>query len=465
MKFSTENKIRFGYGAAFFLLLIAFSYSVYTTSQLLYHIRWVGQTNRILHNLEGLLLEVKDLDASFQDKVPPDTSGNEAFYKQHFIAIDSLCTLLQSDTHKEYIASVRLQEILQYVSRIREEVTSDNGKARKNNHGYNADVQDMMSKIESKIIDMHSSEKALLNLRSQRLNSSSGSMEGINIVILLIALLLAGYSWANYYNENAAKKRANARTSEYSHELEKKITELMDANTELIQLRGLQKFTSTGRIARMIAHEVRNPLTNINLSYDQLKDITEGNEHTGMLLDTIMRNSNRINQLVSELLNATKVQELKFRKVSINQILNETLEIARDRIQLEHIRVKKEYDPDICDVEVDVDKIKIAFLNIILNAVEAMHTGQGILILRTGARHHKCIVQISDNGVGIDKDSLDKIFEPYYTGKSKGNGLGLTNTQNIILNHKGTINVESKLNEGSTFTISLDLAGHNDVNV
>jgi signal transduction histidine kinase len=74
-------------------------------------------------------------------------------------------------------------------------------------------------------------------------------------------------------------------------------------------------------------------------------------------------------------------------------------------------------------------------------------------------------VQISDNGVGIDKDSLDKIFEPYYTGKSKGNGLGLTNTQNIILNHKGTINVESKLNEGSTFTISLDLAGHNDVNV
>jgi signal transduction histidine kinase len=290
-------------------------------------------------------------------------------------------------------------------------------------------------------------------------------MEGINIVILLIALLLAGYSWANYYNENAAKKRANARTSEYSHELEKKITELMDANTELIQLRGLQKFTSTGRIARMIAHEVRNPLTNINLSYDQLKDITQGNEHTGMLLDTIMRNSNRINQLVSELLNATKVQELKFRKVSINQILNETLEIARDRIQLEHIRVKKEYDPDICDVEVDVDKIKIAFLNIILNAVEAMHTGQGILILRTGARHHKCIVQISDNGVGIDKDSLDKIFEPYYTGKSKGNGLGLTNTQNIILNHKGTINVESKLNEGSTFTISLDLAGHNDVNV
>lgn len=456
MKVSTENKIRFGYGAAFLLLLVAFCYSVYTTNQLLTHIRWVGQTNRILHNLEGLLLEVKDLNSSIDDKMPLDTGINQIIYKQHFSSIDSLCNLLRSDTRHEYIPGVRLHEITGYLAHAHHDINMSKTEHSIGEHG--SDARHMLDKTQSKIMDMHASEKALLTLRSQRLNSSSGSMEGINIAILLIALLLAGYSWTNYYSENTAKKKANARTLEYAHELEKKVSELTAANAELIQLRSLQKFTATGRIARMIAHEVRNPLTNINLSYDQLKDLTQDNEHAGMLLDTIMRNSNRINQLVSELLNATKIQELRFRKASINVILDETLEIARDRIQLENTQVKKDYDPEICDVEVDVDKIKIAFLNIILNAVEAMQPGEGMLILKTEVQSNKCIVRISDNGHGIDKDSIDKIFDPYYTGKSRGNGLGLTNTQNIILNHKGTIEAESTLGQGTTFIIKLDLA-------
>jgi signal transduction histidine kinase len=457
MKLSTENKIRFGYGAAFLLLLLAFCYSVYTTNQLLTHIRWVRQTNMILHNLEGLLLQVKDLDASIVDKMPPDTGIDETVYKQDFVSIDSLTRLLRNDTRNEYVPRVRLHEITGYLSQARRDIRM----SRSTRHSavvLTQDARKMLEQTEAKIMDMHAAEKALLNLRSQRLNSSSGSIEGINIAILLIALLLAGYSWVNYSTENNAKKKANAKTLEYAHELEKKVQELTAANNELIQLRSLQKFTATGRIARMIAHEVRNPLTNINLSYDQLKDMRKDDEHSNMLLDTIMRNSNRINQLVSELLNATKIQELRFRRASINTILDETLEIARDRIQLENIQVKKEYDPNICNVEVDVDKIKIAFLNIILNAVEAMQTGEGLLILSTEVENNKCIIRISDNGVGIDKDSLDKIFDPYYTGKSKGNGLGLTNTQNIILNHKGTIDAVSSLGHGTTFIIKLDLA-------
>jgi signal transduction histidine kinase len=285
-------------------------------------------------------------------------------------------------------------------------------------------------------------------------------MEDINIAILIIALLLAGYSWVIYNNENTAKKNANIMMVEYAQELEKKIKELTDANNELTQLRSLQRFTFTGRIARMIAHEVRNPLTNINLSCDQLRGSVNKSNETQMLLDTIVRNSGRINQLVSELLNATKVQELKFRRVSINDLLNETLEIAKDRIKLEHISVKKDYDANICDVEVDTDKMKIAFLNVILNAVEAMDAGQGVLELKTIARDNKCVVLVKDNGHGIDRESLEKIFDPYFTGKSNGNGLGLTNTQNIILTHKGLIEVESTPGKGTTSTIILDFAGN-----
>lgn len=454
MKFSSEDRVRFGYGAAFLLLLIAFSYSIFTTNQLLLHIRWVSNTNRILHNLEALQLQLKDVDASLQGKPARDTTL-KGYYAQSFNSIDSLCTLIQHDIGSDYVPNLRLREINQDFFDARERI----GSLDKSPSAHDLEEVDrLLLRISSRVADMQVAEKALLNLRSQRLNTSSGSMAGVNIAIVVIALLLVGYSWLVFSNENTAKKSANNRMVGYSRRLEQKIHELTDANVELSQLRSLQKFTATGRIARMIAHEVRNPLTNINLSCDQLKDLVAPGEQGDMLLSTIMRNSHRINQLVSELLNATKVQELTFRSESINTILDETLEIARDRIQLEHIRLQKFYDPQICHVNVDVDKIKIALLNVILNAVEAMDSGSGVLSLTTESRNNKCVISISDNGHGIDKDSLDKIFEPYYTEKSKGNGLGLTNTQNIILTHKGTINVESEPGKGTTFTIALDFA-------
>jgi len=96
-------------------------------------------------------------------------------------------------------------------------------------------------------------------------------------------------------------------------------------------------------------------------------------------------------------------------------------------------------------------------LNIIVNAIEAMQKQSGILKLKTQKLGEKCLIEISDNGSGMNDETLQRLFEPYFTSKSKGNGLGLTNTQNIILNHKGSISVTSKTGEngGSTFTIIL----------
>lgn len=225
-------------------------------------------------------------------------------------------------------------------------------------------------------------------------------------------------------------------------------------------MRSIEKFASTGRIARTIAHEVRNPLTNINLAVDQLKSEFNGDlpESHNVMLEMISRNSVRINQLITDLLNSTKFTELVYKRISINQLLDETLELARDRILLNNISVVKHYSNDMCDVAVDVERLKIAFLNIIVNAVEAMEPGTGILQLRTASKDGKCLVIIMDNGHGIDLESQSKLFEPYYTTKSKGTGLGLTNTQNIILNHNGHIQLESEKGKGATFTITLDFA-------
>src|SRR5690606_36978413 len=98
-------------------------------------------------------------------------------------------------------------------------------------------------------------------------------------------------------------------------------------------------------------------------------------------------------------------------------------------------------------ISADIEKLKIAFLNIIVNAIEAMDT-RGELVLETSSQGDKCQIKITDNGVGMSRDQVDKLFEPYFTTKDKGNGLGLANTQNIILGHNGSISGESTPGEG-----------------
>ena len=218
-------------------------------------------------------------------------------------------------------------------------------------------------------------------------------------------------------------------------------------------MRSQEKFAVTGRIARAIAHEVRNPLTNINLATDQLKtEVVEKDENSAFLFDMINRNSNRINQLISDLLNSTKFSELNYEKIPVNNLLDETLQEAEDRIALNKVQVIKKYTRAAGNVSVDKVKIKIALLNIIINAIEAMEQKEErVLTVETKVEGKKCKIVISDN------ESVGRLFEAYFTSKPKGNGLGLTNTQNIILNHNGEISVDSSKGVGTNFIINLDI--------
>jgi len=222
-------------------------------------------------------------------------------------------------------------------------------------------------------------------------------------------------------------------------------------------MKGSEKFAATGRIARTIAHEVRNPLTNIDLAVAQIKTEVPFDDDTAVLFDMIGRNSERINQLISELLNATRFAELSYELISINVLLDETLEMAKDRLELNHMKTEKDYGDNIPPIIVDPEKIKIAFLNLIVNAIEAMEPDEGVLKLVSRREGNKCVVEIADNGKGMTEEELDKLFEPFFTTKTYGNGLGLTNMQNIILNHKATVNVFSEPGVGTVFVIKFDL--------
>ena len=233
------------------------------------------------------------------------------------------------------------------------------------------------------------------------------------------------------------------------------ISDISKRKNALKELMDAEKLAVTGRVSRTIAHEVRNPLTNIDLSLQQLKDeLKENAEAAAPYLDIISRNSQRINQLITELLNSSKPTQIEVKESDVNTLLDDTLQLAIDRIHLKKIKLVKEFGDQLPLVMLDREKIKTALLNFIINAVEAMEEEKGILTIRTRNTANRCIIEIEDNGTGISNENLDNLFVPFFSKKSKGMGLGLTAAQNIIITHKGTIDVESKVGKGTKFTVT-----------
>ena len=236
------------------------------------------------------------------------------------------------------------------------------------------------------------------------------------------------------------------------------ISDISKRKNAVEELMKTEKLAVAGRIARTIAHEVRNPLTNINLAVQQLREeLQQAGDHA-LYMDIVRRNSDRINQLITELMNTSRPTEMETVVYPLSRLLDDTLDWALDRIRLKSIVLVKDYSKEELPVRVDIAKMKTALLNIIINAVEAMEEGKGVLTLRAYAQSGKYKIDIEDNGHGVSKENLERLFDPFYSGKEKGVGLGLTATQNIILTHNATINVKSELGKGTKFIISFDKA-------
>lgn len=464
MQISLNIKNRWGYVIAFLLLLISYFLIFFIIKTLEKDANSVSHSYAIINNLESIKAEITDAETGVRGYMitgdvgflKPYNSGSKQvlrLYEElqiHTAAnrlykgkIDSLGRLIHNKL--EYFSSL--------IARFQREgaVISDEMISI---HGLN---KDLMEGIREIIKDLKDNEQALMNVRNDKLKSFFQTMTIMAIISLVIALVTIFYSLITYNKENKAKEEADGNAAAYRKELEDRISELNKVNIELGELKSIEKFAASGRIARTIAHEVRNPLTNISLATEQLKEIGDQSEESELLLGMIGRSVNRINQLVSDLLNSTRIEQLEYVAADINKVLDEALELAQDRIELNHITVEKNYDKTISEIFIDREKIKLAFLNIIVNAIEAMKNDSGVLELKTYSNKDKCIIEFKDNGSGMDNETLQKLFEPYFTSKMKGNGLGLTHTQNIIINHKGAISVRSKVGRGSTFTVILNL--------
>jgi signal transduction histidine kinase len=451
---------RIGFFAAVFLLFLSYILTLISTRKVSTQDFWMDHTNEVIHNLDNMVGFLEKSESAFRGYLITNDHEPLLKYESGKKMIDSTFSVLQ-DLTKENVSQQKNLDMLQSLiqakySWIENYIKNPVSLEKVSIENLNGNVEGIANAvaITNTISKMKQEEINLRNSWSDKISRYSGLIQVLNIISIIIAVLLIIYSLLIYNKEKKDKMKAAEKAEKYKQELQERVNELAKLNTELIELRRLEKYVVTGRIARVMAHEVRNPLTNINLACEQLRAETE-TEDSQIFFTMIKRNSERINQLVSDLLATTRA-ELSFSPASINEILDDSLYLALDRIQLNQINVEKHFDADICSIPVDAEKLKIAFLNLIVNAIEAMDNN-GKLEITTKNLPGKCLVKISDNGKGMQKSQLDRLFEPYFTTKEKGNGLGLANCHNIIIGHRGSITAESEVGKGTSFTITFPL--------
>lgn len=458
-----DSKIRTWFWTASVLLLSSYFITLFSNKKLLKAQQNVEHTYDVILKLESINAQMKGAESSVRGYT---IAADSMYLEPYLLALPKTDTLRDSLRHaiEDNPEQKRNMHLLDSLINLRfanleRAIALFNGNNKvmpPEGIKMRPQVFAATNKMNDLIESMKAAERKLLYERTERARSRNTYLDIFTFCSIALALGILSFAFITYRREYAGRKRAYREVSEYQEQLKKQVSDLDVANRELIRIRSMEKFAATGRIARQIAHEVRNPLTNINLANNQLReDIATPSEDTLYLFDMIARNSERINNLISELLRSTKFQDLHFSDVSVTRVLESALTLASDRISLNKIKVKKDFS-ETKTISADEEKLKMAFLNLIVNALEAMENQEdGVLTLEAGMDNDRVKIVIRDNGKGMNEEALSRIFEPYFTTKQKGNGLGLTNTQNIILNHRGEINVYSQTGNGTTFTILL----------
>jgi len=249
-------------------------------------------------------------------------------------------------------------------------------------------------------------------------------------------------------------------------------SQLEQSNQELKKNQTLlvasEKLSALGKIAAGIAHEIFNPLTSIlgivtlmNKQLDHAGQPKKTNGESIRLLKFLEAEANRIIRIVQSLTQFYRCKESKMLLVDVNRDLEAALEIASFQMEKEPIRIIKNLSPALPQVVGDSDQLQIVFLNMLMNARDAMESGGCLSITTADDGNGWVLIEFEDTGCGIPEGMRDRIFEPLFTTKEegKGTGLGLSITRDIVESHGGNIELESIPGRGTRFTIRLPYAG------
>lgn len=293
-------------------------------------------------------------------------------------------------------------------------------------------------------------------------------------LILAITFLLAllGYCVGYSMIRNLLEKIISLIEKTESSHLKLRKTQIM-----LIQA---EKFKAIGQLASGIAHEVKNPLGILLQDVIYLEENISPEKDVSNVLDMMKRNLKRANDITHTLLDFSRVSKLDISPRNINLIIENSLVLVQRKVELKNLKFVKEFKKDLPKVLVDNVKIEQVFVNVLLNAIQAMPDGGTLYIRSNQAQLSKAgnrvgrrngdyfevgemavAVEIEDTGAGVSETDLTRIFEPFFTTKEvgKGTGLGLSIVKNIIDIHRGIIEIESKEGRGTKVTIKLKISG------
>jgi len=220
------------------------------------------------------------------------------------------------------------------------------------------------------------------------------------------------------------------------------------------QLVHTEKMAAVGTLAAGVAHEVNNPLAGVLASIENMRDNPDDEEMRDRYLQLIADGLTRIERTVANLLNFARPREIKLERTSINHNLRHVVELVGYQLRAAGVEVEMDLDSDPAAVEADHFQMEQLFLNLVLNALDAMRDG-GTLYLRTRVRGGKVIAEVRDTGHGILAEVRERIFDPFYTTREvgEGTGLGLAVSGSIVAAHGGRIELETSVGRGTTFRV------------
>jgi signal transduction histidine kinase len=214
------------------------------------------------------------------------------------------------------------------------------------------------------------------------------------------------------------------------------------------------KLATIGELAAGAAHEIRNPLTAIKSSLQYL-EAKGGDPTSRKLLASALQETGRIEEIVSALLSFSRPSEIRKVRHDLRETLEESLELISFQAKTQNVNIIKDFWPSPLSVQGDRSQLKQLFLNIFLNSIQAMPSGGEMKVEALLKDARKAVVAVSDTGVGIPEENLDRIFDPFFTTKKGGTGLGLSICYTIAKSHQGDIEVKSRVGQGTTTLISL----------
>ncbi len=357
-----------------------------------------------------------------------------------------------------YIIKKTLNEMKVYTSKLLE--TMDNAVISVDNNGniktFNRKSEEIFNKKKEEVLNKNCQEVLNLKINGECLLKEC-LLEKKNITQEIIL-----------EEKGLKKKILDLRTSFLTDEsgeitgvvaVIRDVTEIKDLNEEVARHKRL---VALGKLSAGIAHEIRNPLSSIRglaqFVYNSFSKSDERKED----LNTIIQEVDRLNKLVAQVLDYAKLKVLNLASFSLSNLINKIVELFKQEIKNKQIKFNLEISPDISLIQADEDQIRQILMNIIINAIQAI-TEKGEIKIKTeksllkGKPAIKLIIE--DNGIGIVDKDLNQIFDPFFSTKEKGSGLGLSIVYKLVEGHQGEIKVESKEGEGTKFIIFLPQKG------